>query len=194
MPVQTRSQTWSGQVSDQVTSPRDFPKRLVDSRQDNAVVSNVENAGSPFTPILVANGDQHVASFDILKCNSTRCQTCPKLSLSKTFQSNITHQTLQTINHSLENLDCHSQNLIYLLTCINCNIQYVGETTIPLHKRINSHRTEKTGSEHVINYYKECCKGYSFKIQIIEHFQGTGYIIGKVDPEYRKIRLDREEY
>ena len=194
MPVQTRSQTWSGQPPDQVTSPRDFPRRLVDSRQDNAVVSNVENAGSPFTPILVANGNQHAASFDILKCNSTRCQTCPKLSLSKTFQSNITHQTFQTINHSLENLDCHSQNLIYLLTCINCNIQYVGETTIPLHKRINIHRTAKTGCEHVINHYRECCKGYSFKIQIVEHFQGTGYINGKVDPEYRKIRLDREEY
>ena len=29
---------------------------------------------------------------------------------------------------------------------------------------------------------------------MIEHFQGTGYINGKVDPEYMKIRLDREEY
>ena len=29
---------------------------------------------------------------------------------------------------------------------------------------------------------------------MIEHFQGTGYINGKVDPEYMKIGLDREEY
>ena len=57
MPVQTRSQTWSGQPPDQVTSPRDFPRRLVDSRQGNAVVSDAENAGSPFTPALVANGN-----------------------------------------------------------------------------------------------------------------------------------------
>ena len=77
MQAQIKSQTWSGQPPDPVTSPKDFPRRFVDSRQDNAVVSNVENAGSPITAILVANGNQHATSFEILKCNSTRCRTCP---------------------------------------------------------------------------------------------------------------------
>ena len=195
MPVKTRSQTWSGQPPDQVTSPRvDLPRRLADSRQDNAVVSEIANAGSPFISISVANGDQHAASFDIIKCHSGRCLTCPKLSTSKSFQSNITHQTFDVINHSSENLNCHSQNLIYLLSCNRCNIQYVGETTIPLHKRINIHRTSKTGCEHNIKHFKEHCVGASFNVQILEIFQGTGYTNNKVDPTHRKIRLDREEY
>ena len=193
MPVQTRSQAWSGQPPDQVTSPRDFPRRPVESRQGNAVVSDFENEGSPFISLSVANGNQHAASYDIFKCGSTRCLTCPKLVQSKSFQSNITHQTFEIINHPLENLDCHSQNLIYLLTCRNCSIQYVGETTIPLHKRINIHRTAKTGCEHIIKH-KECCKDSSFQIQIIEHFEGTGYLNNKIDPESRKIRLEREDF
>ena len=33
------------------------------------------------------------------------------------------------------NISCHTSNLIHLLTCRNCSIQYVGETSLPLHKR-----------------------------------------------------------
>ena len=185
MPVQTRSQAWSGQPPDQVTSPRDFPRRPVESRQGNAVVSDFENEGSPFISLSVANGNQQAASY-IFKCGSIRCLTCPKLVQSKSFQSNITHQTFEIINHPLENLDCHSQNLIYLLTCRNCSIQYVGETTIPLHKRINIHRTAKTGCEHIIKH-KECCKDSSFQIQIIEYFEGAGYLNNKIDSKVEKF-------
>ena len=34
---------------------------------------------------------------------------------------------------------CHFENLIYLLTCKKGNIQYVGKTALPLHKKINIH-------------------------------------------------------
>ena len=91
-------------------------------------------------------------------------------------------------------MSCHSQNLIYLLTCSSCNLQYVGETTQPLHKRINIHRTAKSGCEHMINHYKDVCAGAHFTIQILECFPGTGYVDGKPCSDARKIRLDREEY
>jgi tripartite motif-containing protein 2/3 len=37
-------------------------------------------------------------------------------------------------------MDCKSRNIIYLITCKKCHIQYVGETGNPLHTRMNAHR------------------------------------------------------
>ena len=40
------------------------------------------------------------------------------------------------------NGNCNSKNLIYLITCQICNIQYVGETGGPLRDRLNNHRSD----------------------------------------------------
>ena len=205
MPVSTRSKTHPGQPPGCVTSPRVHrPRRQVDSRQGNAVVTESAEAGSPSTSDPVANGNHHAATgnshhatttgFTISKCASRRCMTCPKLSTSSTFQSSVTSKNYKIINHSGETISCHSQNLIYLLTCNNCNLQYVGETTIPLNKRINIHRTAKTGCEHMIKHYKEICIGATFQVQVLEIFQGNGYVNGKVCPKDREQRLIREEH
>ena len=52
-----------------------------------------------------------------------------------------------------KNYSCHSQNLINLLTCKNCNIQFVRETELPLHKG-NIHRKAKSGCEHMIKHFR----------------------------------------
>ena len=35
---------------------------------------------------------------------------------------------------------CKSSDVIYLITCRRCGLQYVGETGRPLHMRVNGHR------------------------------------------------------
>ena len=35
---------------------------------------------------------------------------------------------------------CTSQNVIYLIECKRCNIQYIGQTNQQVSKRMNSHR------------------------------------------------------
>ena len=115
-------------------------------------------------------------------------------SLSKIVKSNVTHRKYEVINHTGENLDCHSQNIVYLLTCLCCNVQYVGETAMPFHKRNNGHRTAKQGCEHEIRHCKEACKGHNFTYQILEKLPGTGYdSSGEVDPEMTKLRMSRED-
>ena len=110
----------------------------------------------------------------------------------KQISSNITNQTYPIINHSNENINCHSQNLVYILTCQGCNQQYVGETTIPLHKRINIHRTSKTGCE--IKHFDKTCKAFSFTIQVLEILPGSGYNeFNEVDEENLKLRLQKED-
>ena len=39
-----------------------------------------------------------------------------------------------------ENLDCNSSNLIYLIECKNCHIQYIGQTKRSLRCRMHEHR------------------------------------------------------
>ena len=84
--------------------------------------------------------------------------------------------------------------MIYLLPCNHCNVQYVRETTLPLHKTINLHKWAKSGCEYVIKHFKDICIGESFSVQIIKVFLGTGYKNKKVCPVKYETRLDREDY
>ena len=63
--------------------------------------------------------------------------------------------------------------MIYLLSCNQCNVQYVGETTLPLHKRINLHSRADPGCKNAIIHFKNVCVHASFSVQIIEAFPGT---------------------
>ena len=83
--------------------------------------------------------------------------------------------------------------MIYSLPCNQCNVQYVGDTTLPLHKRINLYRRAKSGCEYGIKHFKDVWIGASFSIQIIEVFAGTGYKNNKVCPVNQKTRLDRKD-
>ena len=151
------------------------------------VVDDNTEVGSP--SVITANGNSSVASFTLSKCNKPRCKTCAFFLENKNIQSNVTHKSYTLINPSGENLNCQSQNVIYLMTCNNCNIQYVRETTTPLNERMNRHRTAQSGCEHVLNHLKETCVGATFSIQILENFSGSGYVHKKVCPEARAKRL-----
>ena len=65
----------------------------------------------------------------------------------------------------------------------------MGETTLPLHKRINIHRTSKSGCENIISHFSGPCKGHTFSIQVLEKFEGDGYnSLNEVDDAKRRIR------
>ena len=195
MSISTRSKARSVQPTDRVTLPRaNTSRRPSVTRQNNAVVSRSEEIESCSNDDRDANGNPLVVRYAISRCQSRRCMTCPNFTTSKTFSSTVTQKTEKIINHSQENINCHSQNLIYLLTCSNCNVQYVGETTLPLHKRINIHRVAKTGCQHIIDHSKTTCKDSKFLIQIIEIFNGTGYDNNKIDVDSRNKRLEREDF
>ena len=168
MPVTTRLQARSGQPPDLVSSPgANHPRRSCGTQQGNAgTIRNLE-VGTPSTDMVYENciTDQYLVS----PCGASRCKTCPYLITSCTYESNVTNRSYNVINHSDENLSCKSQNVIYLLSCLRCNMQYVGETVIPLNKRINIHRTSKVGCDHMIDHFSDTCPNDMFSIiQIIE--------------------------
>ena len=182
----------SVQPTEQVTSPRASPpRRVLRSRQGHAGV--IRNLGEGSTSFIVALG-QAFDNFSISKCRDSRCSTCPTFSLSKNFESNVTKRRYEVINHTKENLTCHSQNIIYMLTCLFCNIQYVGETIIPFHKRNNIHRTAKDGCKHEVRHSNEVCDGHHFEYRILEKLPGDGYDSnGEMDLKMLAVRKARED-
>ena len=69
------------------------------------------------------------------KCNRKNCRHCPRIDKSGTVKSNSTGREY----HSLVNVTCNSSNLIYMIECTICGIQYVGQTKNKILSRINQH-------------------------------------------------------
>ena len=134
-------------------------------------------------------------NYTIEPCRSEKCLTCAIFVTDKTYKSNVTNKSYPVINQSNENLHCKSQNLVYLVSCVHCNIQYVGETTTPLHLRMNTHRTSGAGCQFMVNHFKGGCPGNAsdFNVQIIVKFPGNGYSQSTVDTEAKLTRLDMED-
>ena len=60
------------------------------------------------------------------------------------FVSNITGRKHSTIDIKRDEVHCKLQNCVYLLTCTNSGIEYIGESITPLNLRINIRRSGKS--------------------------------------------------
>ena len=56
-----------------------------------------------------------------------------------TFTSTATRKTYSVVSPN-PSLTCATENVIYLITCKKCGIQYIGETGQKLRNRLNNHR------------------------------------------------------
>ena len=72
------------------------------------------------------------------KCDSRRCMTCKNIQCTQKFSS--THTGEKFIIYC--NANCKTENIIYLLECAICGLQYIGETKQQLSKRLNRHRSD----------------------------------------------------
>ena len=81
---------------------------------------------------------------NIFKCSSsknTNCQLRDQFVPADRVVSTTTKRMYNVIvPPGSTYINCHSVNLIYLLTCNNCSLQYVGETVRSLSRRASEHR------------------------------------------------------
>ena len=72
------------------------------------------------------------------KCGHGGCRICkdymPETNIFRSSTTGITYNIHQKLN-------CNSRNVIYLLTCKTCGIQYVGETSTRFRERMNNHKS-----------------------------------------------------
>ena len=111
--------------------------------------------------------DHDIQKSEVKTCDVRRCGCCIHIRHCNTYlTSSVTKRTYKVINLN-EILSCNSKNIIYLVTCNRCKIQYVGETKNMLKTRMNKHRSDikcKTSNLHISKHFKHTKK--TLKIQL----------------------------
>jgi len=105
-------------------------------------------------------------------CDHRKCPI-PAIFLKKDkFYSTTTKRTY--IKHHIGN--CTTKNVIYMLTCIICNHQYVGQTKRQLRIRIGEHLADirhSRDSPVALHFNKELHSVNSLRCEIIESLKGN---------------------
>ena len=78
--------------------------------------------------------EQNRGSF---KCGSSKCGICKNVRETDEFTSTSNNVSYK-INH---HLNCNSNNVVYLLKCKVCNLQYVGQTTNKFRYRWSNYKS-----------------------------------------------------
>ncbi|OCT72061.1 hypothetical protein XELAEV_18035039mg [Xenopus laevis] len=81
------------------------------------------------------------------RCGSRRCITCKHLKISKKFKSTVTGREFDIKGYT----NCNTTFVIYLITRLRCQKQYVGCTSRKLKERAREHMS------HSIWLFLQCC-------------------------------------
>ena len=116
-----------------------------------------------------------------VKCSSRRCEVCKYMDENSHFKSSQDDRRY-SINY---NLNCNSSNVVYLITCKKCSLQYVGSTITKFRLRFNNHKSRIRRHETLgqaekrvddILYRHFCSDGHNglsdLKIQLIDRVNG----------------------
>ena len=183
--VITRSQARSRQPLDPAASPRANPPRRAQSQtssisrqssSEGGVNCSIQTVGGGLATTL-AVGSEPLGSRH---CRSD-CMTCPSLTRNPFVTCFVTGRIYSIRDIQPSQLHCKLQNYVYLLTCLSCGVQYVGESIVPVNLRMNIHRRGKTGCEILIDHFSNVCPGAEFSIDILEKLPGDGYKDGAID-------------
>ena len=130
----------------------------------------------------------------ITKCGLMRCRTCPYLNECNVFYSKITNQRFHPILNSCNSLNCQTENVVHLISCKLCDLQYIGESKNSIQKRFAGHRSSiNLGKNHQLthnHFHRENHHLSNCLILPIEKIEAMGLN----DRELTRIRLDREKF
>lgn len=92
-------------------------------------------------------------------CNKPRCKVCPHMSSTHTATSTASNFSLK-INGDFT---CDSANVIYMLECSTCRMQYIGHTETSFRLRFNNHRAHASNLPHLPLSKHVQMPGHSFE-------------------------------
>ena len=118
------------------------------------------------------------------------CRYCPRLNRSGNFVCHTNKLTL----HSKINVNCQTMNCIYLITCSNCGIQYVGQTKNKLLTRFNSHHFDISHNNDttVARHFNKCPRLQPAKFEGV-HISVLSFIRAPPDTKAGQAERDKEE-
>ena len=183
---------------------------LLDKFQCKVLLTDIKN-------YVFAKGSQQISELQYLqqtcgdgrsvrftRCNSAKCKFQFKFFPADFVVSSTTLRKYPCVRPpgSNEYVNCHSSNVIYLITCQRCALQYIGETSQHINDRFAFHLTcllhpEKYAFCKILNkhFNEGHCQGADYVVTIIEKLPGSGRTDrGVVDPGMKKVRKAREKY
>lgn len=144
-------------------------------------------APSKFRPRNNVNDHQRPTPSGCFKCQN-RCDLCSNYFIeSSSFTSFATGKTYRIKEH----LSCDSKNLIYLVSCNKCKLQYVGSTKTSFKVRFRNHKSTMKNNRRtceVAVHFNEAPHTFSdFSFTCIE-------AITCVDHNIDQVLINREAY
>ncbi|CAN7976819.1 unnamed protein product, partial [Ixodes persulcatus] len=97
----------------------------------------VYRRGKSLKDMLVRSKTTHEEFLGSRPCRVPRCKVCSHMTESVEVKSTNSDFTFR-ING---NYNCNSANVVYLLHCRVCNMQYIGQTDLPFRQRFNNHKS-----------------------------------------------------
>ena len=189
-----------GHVADSVLLGRDST-RDPDRYRANSIHDSNNNNSNNNVDGFNNLGDGSLSH--IFRCGSKRCQFQNKFVPVNNILSTTTNRLYKCIVPAGSTyVNDHSSNVVYLITCNKCKLQYVGETSQNLNKRFNWHNScfrNPTAYSFckILNthFSKGYCKDSSYTVNIIEKLEGTGRTErNTMDFAAKPLRKARETY
>ncbi|XP_078584852.1 uncharacterized protein LOC144867010 [Branchiostoma floridae x Branchiostoma japonicum] len=121
-------------------------------------------------------------------CGRNKCSTCTHIKKINYFTSHRTGERHLIRNH----INCQSRNIVYLIQCKKCGLQYVGETKQTLANRLNGHRSSiNTKKDTPVSAHFNLTDHNIADLEVlgIEKLRYTGH-----EDTTRQRRLQRESY
>ena len=135
------------------------------------------------------------------RCGRRRCAICDIFKEENKVICSVTKRTHHVINERGGVINCATENVVYLIQCNNCDIQYVGETSQPLSERMSDHKsrirnyTEDKKDTFLIRHFNQGkCANHTFSVRILETIKEEARCDKKLDPVVTAIRRKREDY
>ena len=120
----------------------------------------------------------------------TTCRYCCLLNKSGKIRSTTTGK----VYRSMINITCQSQNIIYLITCTHCKIQYVGQTKNRLLTRFQGHHhdIQHDNDTTVGRHFNRCPRDNPSKFEGLQ-ISVLQFIRSPPDSRNGKTERDKEE-
>ena len=100
----------------------------------------------------------NVVKWSTTRCEARGCKTCPTICAADSIKCHTTGK----VHPVRVSATCKTTDVIYVISCLKCGKQYVGETSQALHLRMNGHRSDirlkKTTEKPVAHHF--CSPGH----------------------------------
>lgn len=134
------------------------------------VAKRAPTIGNRVSPSLFLDrgnrGQSWLSTVGFHKCGHHICKVCNFANVTKTFQP-TSHMITRPF--AIKNdISCNSKNIMYLITCMDCCIQYVGCTTNTLKTRIRHHLSD-ISNEMAVRHFQIRTSGECSFILLLWH-------------------------